>query len=78
MRAPSWAKAEEPRLEEQHSKKLREDAAKTRLHLCGVGHLPTDHEEARAELTLEERAQKASRPKTRRWKDLLALDEELA
>jgi hypothetical protein len=78
VKAPSWGKAEEPRLEEQHSKKLAEDAAKTRLHLRGVGHLPTDHEEARAELTLEERARKAARPKTRRWRDLLAFDKQLA
>jgi hypothetical protein len=68
----AWEKAES--LEQAGQEKLRADAAKTRLHLRGVGHLPLDHDQARVELTEEQRAHRASRPRNRRWRALEKLD----
>jgi hypothetical protein len=53
---------------------MREDIAKSRLHLRAVGHLPIDRESAERELTEGERVARNSRPRTRRWKALEKLD----
>jgi hypothetical protein len=55
----------------------RPHVAATRLQIRGVGHLPLDRDRACFELTEEERARRASRPNTRRWRALDRLDAEV-
>jgi hypothetical protein len=64
-------------IEHAVQEKLRTDVTKTRHHLRGVGHLPLDPDQARTELTEEQRAQRASRPRNRRWRALERLDGEV-
>ncbi len=75
--APFWARRAKPTIEEAGGAKLRQDAAAGRLHLRGVGQLPLDRESARFELTEEQRANRGTRPRTRRWRDLDQFDEEV-
>jgi hypothetical protein len=60
-----------------YGKKLRDEVAAERLYSRGVGHLPLDPERARVELTEEQRAQRNSRPRTRRWRGLAKLDDKI-
>ncbi|MEO5576784.1 MAG: hypothetical protein ABIR67_01575 [Gaiellaceae bacterium] len=64
-------------LEAAAASAMRADIAKTKLNLRSVGHLPLDRETAVRELTEEERALRDSRPKTRRWRALEKLDQEV-
>ncbi|MBA3733837.1 MAG: hypothetical protein H0W90_01370 [Actinobacteria bacterium] len=75
--APSWARGTKPSIEENAQEEMRQDVAAGRQHLRGVGHLPLDPESARFELTEEERANRGSRPLSRRWRTLNRLDEEV-
>jgi hypothetical protein len=56
---------------------VREEAARERLHVRGLIGTHVDPDRARVELTEEERVRRASRPKTRRWRELAKLDEEI-
>jgi DNA repair exonuclease SbcCD ATPase subunit len=77
MRTPGWVHTEKPDAVDKASAKIQDDARLERLHVAGVGHLPVDREQAAFELTAEERVNRASRPKTRRWKALTRIDDEL-
>ena len=54
-----------------------EVVARERGRVRGLAGVPLDRDQARVELTEEERARRASRPRTRRWKQLDKLDQEL-
>jgi len=56
---------------------MRADVARSKLHLRGVGSLPLDREAATWEFAEEQRALRNSRPRTRRWKTLEKLDDEV-
>ncbi|CAN5150359.1 hypothetical protein BH18ACT12_BH18ACT12_20660 [soil metagenome] len=75
--APAWARGDKPSLVENAQEAMRRDVAAGRQHLRGVGHLPLNPEAARFELTGEQRANRGSRPRTRRWKALDKLDSEV-
>jgi hypothetical protein len=77
MRAPNWAKGEDPKLLDILGEKMSTDVRQTRLNLRGVGHLPLDRDRARVELSEKERARRASRPKTRRFRQLEKRDSEI-
>ena len=76
---PTWVRGADPATAEMagDNLRLRKDVARDRLRLRGVGHLATDQDSARRELTEEQRALRDSRPKTRRWKALSKLDLEV-
>jgi hypothetical protein len=81
-REPGWARDDDsPSLvqvvERAAQEKLTEEIAAEKLHTRVTGALPIDRERARAELTEEQRALRSSRPKTRRWKTLAKIDDEI-
>ncbi len=55
---------------------MQSDVARTRLHWRGAAHLPLDQQDARRELTEEQRALRSTRPR-RRWKQLDKFDAEV-
>ena len=60
------------------AKEVAKDAvaiAAERQRLRGVGHLPTNRDQARWELETEDRVRFSSRPRNRRWKALAKFDE---
>jgi hypothetical protein len=79
---------EGPRLEElsnaevlarlgERTEQVRQDAARDRLHLGAVGHLPLNPADAHRELTDEQRALRSTRPRNRRWRALDKHDAEI-
>ncbi len=77
MRAPAWARNEQPDFVETASEKMRSDVARDRLHLRGVGHLPLDPSAAAWELQEGDRALRSSRPRNRRWRALEKFEQEI-
>src|SRR4051812_11838058 len=71
------ARGEAPTIEEAGAERLRTEAMAERLKVRGAGHLPLDQGAARLELSEEQRARRASRPKTRRWRGLAKWDAEV-
>jgi hypothetical protein len=74
---PAWVSGVKPDPAEAELGKLRQEIAADKLHQRGTGHLPADREQARIEMSEEQRVQRASRPRTRRWKGLVKLDEKV-
>ena len=70
--SPIWVRGADPATAEMagDNLRLRKDVARDRLRARVVGHLPTDQDSARRELTEGERAMRSSRPKNRRWRAL--------
>ena len=77
MRTPAWAKGEPRPLLEVEGEKLRQDVARERLNVRGLVGVHSDRDRAGTELSEEERARRASRPKTRRFRQLGKLDNEI-
>jgi hypothetical protein len=77
VRTARFARENPRTIEEKQQVALRQDARRERLHVRGVGHLPVDPDQARYELSLEERARRGSRPSSRRWRQLDKLDSEI-
>lgn len=77
-RIPPWAKAPDktPVLDDVAPvlQKNERDLAADSLKVRSVGSLPLDPSLARAELSLEQRALRGSRPRKRRWAELDRLD----
>jgi hypothetical protein len=78
-RTPSWAlpARDGVRVEYTSQQRLDTEVAAERLHVRGVGHLPTNRDRAQAEQAEEGRVRRASRPKTRRFRQLEKLDAEI-
>jgi hypothetical protein len=81
-RVPAWARNSEngPTVVEASSgaqAKLDHAAALERLHTRATGPLPLDRDRAAAEQNEETRVLRASRPKGRRWRALVRLDDQL-
>jgi hypothetical protein len=76
-RSPNWAREDAPTLVDDATasgQKQQLEIAADRLRTRVVAALPLDRDAARVEITEEQRANLASRPRTRRWKALDALD----
>jgi hypothetical protein len=71
---PRWARGSAATIEETATEKMAADVAAERLKIAGTGHLPLDPGLARTELTQEQRTNRASRPRTRRWRTLEKID----
>lgn len=77
-RIPSWAREKVHPHQEDSDKsiqKMREDIRRERMLRRGVGHLPLDQDEARRELSDEQRALRSTRPPTRFERQLAEYDE---
>lgn len=75
---PSWAREDGPRAEDKALAKAQRENNATRQHLrAGVGDLPLDPERRAFELTGQQRSDRNSRPRTRRWRALDKLDAEI-
>lgn len=62
---------------EEYHRRLTEEIARERLQSRGTAHVPANREQARIEISEEQRARYASRPRTRRWRALEKIDENI-
>jgi excisionase family DNA binding protein len=81
-RIPQWARDDDggPSLVEASQgtqERLQRDAALEKLHTRATGALPLDRDRAASELTDEQRVLRAARPRTRRWRALAKIDDEI-
>jgi hypothetical protein len=68
---------DQPDVTEAAAQKAREGVARERLQTRVTGSLPLDRELAERELTEEQRARRASRPNSRRWRGLGKIDDKI-